>query len=205
MSRRDLSLIPRKDCKDLYLNWNFRNARIEAGYTGKGLAEEIGVAESTIRSYERLRALPNPEQARKLSEILNKSIEDLFPKKLRKITKEVILERKNGSSHRYGPRGSPTNPYSLHQIQKKLPAKQKDRTIQIDAREKIEEALQTLPNKRMQNIIRLRYGLIDGCIYALSEAGEIFRIERERVRQIQIEAIKKLQHPKRKRLLAQLL
>ena len=60
----------------------------------------------------------------------------------------------------------------------------------------IEEVLQDL-SFREQEILRLRYGLRDGNFYTLEEVGKIFSITRERVRQIETRAVKKLQQPAR--------
>jgi len=54
-------------------------------------------------------------------------------------------------------------------------------------------------NHREREIIRLRYGLADGDTYTLEEVGKIFSITRERVRQIEAQAVRKLQHPVRAR------
>ncbi|MBX9787275.1 MAG: RNA polymerase sigma factor RpoD [Pirellulales bacterium] len=67
-------------------------------------------------------------------------------------------------------------------------------------REKIENLLKTL-TFREREIIRLRYGLGDGYTYTLEEVGRIFRVTRERVRQIEAKAVRKLQHPVRSRQL----
>ncbi len=50
---------------------------------------------------------------------------------------------------------------------------------------------------REREIIRLRYGLGDGYTYTLEEVGRIFKVTRERVRQIEAKAVRKLQHPVR--------
>ena len=50
-------------------------------------------------------------------------------------------------------------------------------------------------NYREREIIRLRYGLSDGYAYTLSEVGKIFSVTRERIRQIEADAIRKLQQP----------
>ena len=61
-------------------------------------------------------------------------------------------------------------------------------------RERIEELLKTL-TFREREIIRLRYGLADGYSYTLEEVGRIFKVTRERVRQIEAKAVAKLQNP----------
>ncbi len=63
-------------------------------------------------------------------------------------------------------------------------------------RDRIESLLKTL-TYREREIIRLRYGLGDGYSYTLEEVGRIFRVTRERVRQIEAKAVRKLQHPVR--------
>jgi len=68
-------------------------------------------------------------------------------------------------------------------------------------RDKIEALLKTL-TYREREIIRLRYGLGDGYSYTLEEVGRIFKVTRERVRQIEAKAVRKLQHPVRSQQLA---
>ena len=63
-------------------------------------------------------------------------------------------------------------------------------------RDKIDDLLKTL-TYREREIIRLRYGLGDGYTYTLEEVGRIFRVTRERVRQIEAKAVRKLQNPVR--------
>jgi len=63
-------------------------------------------------------------------------------------------------------------------------------------RNQIEKLLKTL-TYREREIIRLRYGLTDGYTYTLEEVGRIFKVTRERVRQIEAKAVRKLQHPVR--------
>ena len=63
-------------------------------------------------------------------------------------------------------------------------------------RSRINELLSVL-NYREREIIRLRFGLGDGCAYTLAAVGEVFSVTRERVRQIEARAIRKLQHPAR--------
>ena len=67
-------------------------------------------------------------------------------------------------------------------------------------KDRIDSLLKTL-TYREREIIRLRYGLTDGYTYTLEEVGRIFRVTRERVRQIEAKAVKKLQHPVRSKQL----
>jgi RNA polymerase primary sigma factor len=67
-------------------------------------------------------------------------------------------------------------------------------------KEKLGQVLGTL-TYREREIIKLRYGLGDGYTYTLEEVGKIFRVTRERVRQIEAKAVRKLQHPIRSRML----
>ncbi len=67
-------------------------------------------------------------------------------------------------------------------------------------KDKIENVLKTL-TYREREIIKLRYGLGDGYTYTLEEVGRIFKVTRERVRQIEAKAVRKLQHPVRSRQL----
>ncbi len=60
----------------------------------------------------------------------------------------------------------------------------------------IDNVLKTL-TYREREIIKLRYGLGDGYTYTLEEVGRIFKVTRERVRQIEAKAVRKLQHPAR--------
>lgn len=76
------------------------------------------------------------------------------------------------------------------------------RTIaeQHELRSRMTEALATL-TFREKTVIQLRYGLKDGFSYTLVEVGKIFKISRERIRQIEITALQKLQQPERIKVL----
>jgi RNA polymerase primary sigma factor len=62
-------------------------------------------------------------------------------------------------------------------------------------KEKLEEVLASLP-PREANILRLRFGLDDGNQYTLEEVGQKFGLTRERIRQIEGRALRRLRHPK---------
>ena len=67
-------------------------------------------------------------------------------------------------------------------------------TNQLALKQQIDAALEVL-NHREREILRLRYGLADGYSYTLEEVGQIFSVTRERVRQIESKAVRKLQQP----------
>jgi RNA polymerase primary sigma factor len=75
-----------------------------------------------------------------------------------------------------------------------------DSVAQEALRHRIEAVLKTL-TYREREIIKLRYGIGDGYTYTLEEVGRIFKVTRERVRQVEAKAIRKLQHPVRARKL----
>jgi RNA polymerase primary sigma factor len=66
--------------------------------------------------------------------------------------------------------------------------------------EKIEEILDTL-TEREAKILRLRFGLQNGRSYTLEEVGKKFGLTRERIRQIEGRALRRLRHPRRSRQL----
>ncbi len=71
---------------------------------------------------------------------------------------------------------------------------------QAALKSRIDEVMQAL-NYREREILRLRFGLTDGYAYTLEEVGKIFSVTRERVRQIESKAVRKLQEPFRSRAL----
>jgi RNA polymerase primary sigma factor len=75
-----------------------------------------------------------------------------------------------------------------------------DQAAQEMLKQRIEAVLKTL-TYREREIIKLRYGIGDGYTYTLEEVGRIFKVTRERVRQVEAKAIRKLQHPVRARKL----
>ncbi|MDR0608508.1 MAG: sigma-70 family RNA polymerase sigma factor [Planctomycetaceae bacterium] len=76
-----------------------------------------------------------------------------------------------------------------------------DELTRASLRDRIDDVLQALTN-REREIIKLRFGLGDGSVHTLDEVGKIFSVTRERVRQIEAKAVRKLQHPIRSRKLS---
>ncbi len=67
-------------------------------------------------------------------------------------------------------------------------------------RQQLADVLMTL-TPREREVLRLRYGLVDGKLHTLEEVGEAFQVTRERIRQIEAKAIRKLRHPTRIKML----
>ncbi len=75
-----------------------------------------------------------------------------------------------------------------------------DRVAKNLLREDLESVLDTL-NPRERDVLKLRYGLDDGRMKTLEEIGQIFNVTRERIRQIEAKALRKLRHPNRNSVL----
>jgi RNA polymerase primary sigma factor len=72
--------------------------------------------------------------------------------------------------------------------------------IRVNLKEQTTSILRTL-NPREERVIRMRFGLEDGSEHTLEEVGQKFQVTRERIRQIEAKALRKLRHPSRSRRL----
>ena len=73
-------------------------------------------------------------------------------------------------------------------------------TVHELLKDEISDVLLTL-TEREEQVLRLRFGLDDGCSKTLEEVGQMFGVTRERIRQIEAKALRKLRHPSRSRKL----
>ncbi len=71
-----------------------------------------------------------------------------------------------------------------------------DAVINLNLREQTAEVLKTL-SPREEKIVKMRFGLQDGSEHTLEEVGQYFAVTRERIRQIEAKALRKLRHPSR--------
>lgn len=85
-------------------------------------------------------------------------------------------------------------------IQDKKAVSPANETVRGMLKDEMNSALNTL-TERERKILVLRFGTHDGCARTLEEVGNIFKVTRERVRQIEAKALKKLRHPTRSRRL----
>ena len=75
-----------------------------------------------------------------------------------------------------------------------------DYTTRVVLREQLDEVLDTLTD-REENVLRLRFGFDDGKMRTLEDVGKVFNVTRERIRQIEAKALRKLRHPSRSKQL----
>jgi len=92
------------------------------------------------------------------------------------------------------PIGEEENSHLGDFIEDKVIPSPPDTVIQINLREKIEEALNNHTHREAK-IIRMRFGLGDGNEHTLEEVGQQFKVTRERIRQIEEKALRKLRQP----------
>ena len=85
-------------------------------------------------------------------------------------------------------------------IQDKKAVSPANETVRSMLKEEMNSALSTL-TEREKKILVLRFGILDGSARTLEEVGNVFKVTRERVRQIEAKALKKLRHPSRSRRL----
>ncbi|MBE0460651.1 MAG: RNA polymerase sigma factor RpoD [Candidatus Aminicenantes bacterium] len=85
-------------------------------------------------------------------------------------------------------------------IEDKVMPSPPDTVIHINLREQIDEALKSL-TEREAKVLKMRFGLGDGNEHTLEEVGQQFKVTRERIRQIEAKALRKLKHPTRSKKL----
>jgi RNA polymerase primary sigma factor len=72
--------------------------------------------------------------------------------------------------------------------------------IGVNRREQMQKVLKTL-SPREEEVLKMRFGIADGSEHTLEEVGKKFAVTRERIRQIESKALRKLRHPSRSRQL----
>src|SRR6202041_591252 len=75
-----------------------------------------------------------------------------------------------------------------------------DAVISVNLKDQTAQVLRTL-TAREERVIKMRFGLEDGSEHTLEEVGQSFQVTRERIRQIEAKALRKLRHPSRSRKL----
>ncbi|MDH5385450.1 MAG: sigma-70 family RNA polymerase sigma factor, partial [Candidatus Aminicenantes bacterium] len=139
---------------------------------------------------------------------LNRVSRSLVQEKGREPTREEIAEKMNLPIYKVHkimkisqvpfsletPIGEEENSHLGDIIEDKAIPSPPDTVIQINLREKIEEALKNHTHREAK-ILKMRFGLGDGNEHTLEEVGQQFKVTRERIRQIEEKALRKLRQP----------
>jgi RNA polymerase primary sigma factor len=98
------------------------------------------------------------------------------------------------------PRGEEEDSHLGDFIEDKAIISPSDAVINLNLKEQTEAVVRTL-TPREEKIIKMRFGLDDGSERTLAEVGQTFAVTRERIRQIEAKALRKLRHPSRSKKL----
>jgi RNA polymerase primary sigma factor len=85
-------------------------------------------------------------------------------------------------------------------IEDKTTASPVDQVINVDLAEQVDKVLRSL-TEREQRVLRMRFGIGEKTDHTLEEVGQDFDVTRERIRQIEAKALRKLRHPSRSKRL----
>ena len=125
------------------------------------------------------------------AEEISQRMEGISPEKVREIQK-IALEPVSLET----PIGEEDDSHLGDFIEDEVIENPVDYTTRIVLREQLDEVLDTLTD-REENVLRLRFGLDDGKMRTLEDVGKVFNVTRERIRQIEAKALRKLRQPSR--------
>jgi len=190
-----------------FKNDNLRQARLNVGLTIEKISKMLGMNRSIYYDWEGFRRYPfspdkeannsnqikSQERAKKLEKILKMPYEDLFPIEYRQAVNlklgkpiEKIFEHLE-------------LPESYIEKNLLLPSPE-DIYEKIELKEITKKALESLTEKEAK-VLKMRFGLEDENEYTLEEVARQFKVTKERIRQIEAKALRKLKHPIRNRKL----
>lgn len=173
------------------------DTRKELGITQRVMAQRVSVSQDRLRCIETLRAIPTEEEIVKIAYTLEKPTDYLFPESLLSAVEAGVFSRRKVEL-------TAPQVISLTNTQRLRLAYDGETTMIEEVSrtllaEEINKVLETL-KPREQLVLRLRFGL-DGMPKTLEEVGRVLGVQRERVRQIEVKALRKLRHPARSRRL----
>jgi len=129
-----------------------------------------------------------------LAKLMNKPVEKI----------EEVLQASRGTVSLESPVGEDEDSVMGDFIADESIASPKKEAMRMLIREELEKVLKTL-NPREAMVLKMRYGLLDGKAKTLEEVGQYFNVTRERIRQIEVKALRKLRHPSRSKYLKSLI
>lgn len=174
------------------------DARKERGMTQPEMAQAAGVPCWRLQHIENLKILPTEDDMIKMACVLEKPIDYLFPEELLAAIKVGVFSRRKAELA--GPQILSLAEARCSQLTydgETLLIEEANRTL-LPAQ--IEKVLNTLL-PREKRVLELRFGLKDGQSRTHEEVGKEFAVTRERIRQIEVKALRRLRHPSRSRML----
>jgi len=179
-------------------NTRLVDARKAKGVTQPEMSKAIGMSPQKLSHIENLKFVPSEEDMTKVAAYLGASIDYLFPQVLMRAIEEGVFSRRDAQL------AEPEIISLAEAARLQLTYDGETEIIdEIDRHllsQRINEVLATL-DPRERKVLELRFGLKDGQSRILEEVGEEFGLTRERIRQIESKALRKLRHPSRARLL----
>lgn len=169
-------------------NYNLSEAIKDKGFTRNAFAAELGCSVQQLYRYLRFAAYPKPARRQRISLLLRVLEEDIFPDRL----KDLGLTRQ--------PEAIAISESDAKELML-IPSD--DGPLDSDAEllaPQIHEALATLED-RERLVIEIRYGFRDGQAHTFEDIGIMLGVTRERIRQINAKALRKLRHPSRSKKL----
>ena len=172
----------------------------------RAIANKSKVVRVPVHMSELVESVTNARDQLKKDLSRDPTIEELAAEA--KLSVEVVMEVENlmheqASVESLGGEGVDVNEV-LGGFQEQAKSEEASREAKLpELREKVDSALRSLA-EREKEVLILRFGLLDGVQRTLDEVGRHFRVTRERVRQIEMKALKKLRHPTRLRQLMEL-
>lgn len=171
------------------------DARKAKGFTQPTLAALVGRPVYYISGIENLRILPSNQLMMELSDVLEQPVHYLFPYSLIQAIKAGVFEVRTAEI------SPPHLSYLTDRVNAGLLSDGGDGAQEIEdemdralLEERIDEVLHEL-TERQRRVIELRFGLKDGKERTLEEIGLLFNVQRERIRQIEGKALRRLRHP----------
>lgn len=190
---RDIQNLSLARLRLITYNARLVDARKEHGLTGDAMAQAVGIKRGRLRDIENLRAIPDEDELIKIACTLEKPIDYLFPEELMSAVGAGVFSRRKVEL-------STPEIISLTEARLRLTYDGETALIEEVSRslltEDIKEVLTTL-SPREERVLKLRFGLEDGRSLTRGEVGKEFTLTKERIRQIEEKAIRKLRHPER--------
>ena len=174
------------DTKDM-----IHRLRTEKGLSQDELAEKLFVTRQAVSRWENGETTPNTETLKQLSRLFDVSINTLLGAPRQLVCQCCGMPLEDATTSRE-PDGAFNEEYCKWCYT--------DGTFKYTSKEQLVDVLSTL-TPREEKVLKLRFGIEDGRTRTLEEVGQEFNVTRERIRQIEAKALRKLRHPSRSKKL----